>query len=316
MTYSNIVARRHRRRKPRRELELDIILFSVLVSIFVIGRILMFYALLPAQACMDLEPRLFGSDAPLDGIIDWLLAASLAGLGMLGAMSVNRILMHNFTPVSIFFGLCNASVALLLALSCGLFWAFFNPDSFLARQLNGMEFQSETSFQFRDSYHWYGTFEGIYGWEKIGPDAYWNEEIEITAKLEIVGSCFPAPMIRKNLEARYPSGFLSDGRSIISLDDATLEHQTKRFVFYDNNDQYITSDYYFDHHRYKSLRERDKYNESHPPLVSRWRALSLVDGSLHDAYLAENTVRQHPYTLEEIEAMVRETWDREAPMED
>lgn len=301
--------RRHRRIRLS-PVDYGMTLFVTLVGLWVISRINFLSAVVLVPDCLSIQPALLGQEGRVDGVLDTVALAGLAALGLIAVTAVagwhEKTL--NWTGAAI--GAANAGLAGLLIAQWIIGWSFFHPDSWQAKVVMPLgpevrRLHLQTASERR------GPFEGMPGWQPVGPNAYYNAEIGIVAREERIKTCYSAAFVRQNMLNMNPDGLSSGGVPIASIPDAALERDEYAFIYYDRDNQYLTSESYWEHDEYAELRKRDADRDASGRRVDPAEIWHLVEASLDAAY--EKPV-ERPYTLEEINDMVRETWDRQAPI--
>jgi hypothetical protein len=287
------------------------IIFVTLVSLWIFGRISFLGAVVMAPDCLSIEPVLHGTDERIDGALDTLALAAVAALGVIAVTGVTGWLEKTVSWAGAALGLANSGMAGLLIAQWLISWSFFHPDSKVAPivmplgpQVRELSVQSATT-------DW-NPFNGIPGWAPRGEGMFYNEEIGIYAREEVVRPCFSAAFLRQNKLNRHPSGLTARGEPIAAIPDFLLEHHHYAYIFYDREHRYLTSDIYQFHDRYLYLQKRDVERDSSGRRVDPAEVWNLVEASL--AQPAPEVATERPYTLEEINSMVEATWDREAPL--
>ncbi|HAY05526.1 MAG TPA: hypothetical protein PLX06_07445 [Fimbriimonadaceae bacterium] len=288
--------------------ELGIIIFLTLVGLWVLGRISFFSVIVTAPDCLSIEPALLGRNDRIDGVLDTL---ALAGAGAICLIAVTGIIGSRERTASMgsaMFGAANFGIAGLLVAQWMFAWAFFNPDSWLAKAAMPMVPQMMVlALHHGDR----DAFEGMPGWHTVGEASYFNAEIGVLVRRERVKSCFPAPLVRQNLSNMNPDGFLPNGVAIASISDGELDKSELAYVYYDQHFQYLTSELHFDHEQYPTLQKRDAERDASGRRVDPEHVLKLVQDSLE--FLPAQAYPLRPFSRDEIDQMVKATWDREAP---
>ncbi len=287
------------------------IVFITLVGLWVFGRISFLSIVAMAPDCLSIEPVLHGRNERIDGALDTLALAAVAALGLIAATGLIGLLEKTASRISAALGAVNVGMAGLLIAQWLISWSFFHPDSKVASivmrfgpQPRELSVQSATTDR--------SPFSGMPGWAPRGDGMFYNDEIGIYAREEVVRPCFSAAFLRQYRLNRRPSGLTARGEPIAAIPDHLLERHHYAYVFYDREHQYLTSDLYGRHDNYADLQKRDAERDRSGRRVDPAEVLKRVDASLESAIVPADA--QRPFTLEEINEMVAETWDREAPL--
>ena len=286
-------------------------MFVTLVGLWVAGRIGFLSAVVMVPDCLALQPALLGQGGRIDAVLDTLGLAGMAALGVIAATGLIGWHQKTLNWGAAAFGTVNAGMAGLLIAQWVVGWSFFNPDSGLAKAVMPLGPQVRT-LSVEYSAEGRSPFEGMPGWKTIGPRAYFNAELGIFAREEPVRRCFTPAFVRQNRLNASLTGLASGGAHIASTPDFGLDRSVYAWIYYDRDSQYLTSDIYPHHDRFADLQKRDAEREARRRRVDPAGVLAQVDASLMGPPGEEASER--PYTLDEIEAMVREAWDRDAPV--
>lgn len=299
------VTRRHRHKLRHGGDQL--LVFVILVAIFVLGRIVFVNSLILAEDCKDLQPLLLGRDGTIDSSVDTNLLVTLVAAGLLAATIFNTLMTRKMKALEITFACINASFIMLLACVWLSTWAFFHPWHPLSSTLYSIGFQQDDIYPL--SMEPVQRVPPSQGWTQRDTSSFVNQDLKIIAQYETVKTCWPAEFKRRHLEILFPSGTLPDGSIIADLTTSALTHPDNRFVYYDLEGNYITSEHPTDHYVVKSLKVRDAERDSLRPNVDIWHQLNIIQESWHaDPTLPE---RQHPYSQDEIDAMVAQAWQED-----
>lgn len=307
-----MIRKRAIRHRPRRSSPADfgMVVFVTLVGLIVMSRINFLSAVVLAPDCLSIQPVLLGQDGRIDAVLDTAALAGLAALGLIAATGVIAVHEKTGTWIGAAIGAVNTGIAGLLIAQWVIGWAFFHPDSWQAKLV--MPMGPEIRYLFPRSASARGNeYEGLPGWQTVGPNTYYNAGIGIFARKERIKACFQAAFVRQNMLNMNTDGLTPDGVLIASIPDEALERHTYAFIFYDRYNQYLTSDVYWAHDQYPELQRRDSNRDASGRRVEPSEVWRLVQGSLNPVSAEPGSLR--PYSLQEINDMVRKTWDRDAP---
>ena len=246
----------------------------------------------------------------IDGMMDFLFVIALAGMGVVLTLGVNAWVCGRRQIVSFLLGAINFATASVMLWMWLVVFMFYHP--------------SHPAAPFVMSHPWVQTTDWYKGmmthprelpgeWQEIGQATFQNRGIGIIARLEVVRECYSPDFLRRQLHNMYAEGSLPDGRPIDDVPDWELRNIEVRYVYYDLEGNYLTSDEPWNHDGYKSLADRDAARDARGIDINPYEVVDRVDGVAAKTSAAD--FRPQLYTREEIDTMVAQTWDREAPLD-
>jgi len=289
--------------------------FASLIGFFIISQIGYMDALIQLPICGAMQPSLLGRPGRIDAVLDTTAAVGVAGMGVVAAMGLTSLVEKSWRLRDLILGIANIVIASLLICQWLVAWAFFHPETWRARAI--MAFAPNASvFYMDDLLSGWDRYADSPNWSEVAPKTYFNDEIGIYAREEVARSCFQADFIRANMKNIYPGGNLPNGTPIAALPDHVLEKAEKVFVFYDREGRYLSYDTYWGDELYPEMQKRNAERDEEGRQVDVGEVWDRVTKSLYSepegAFGSEEDLR--PYTREEINAMVKAAWDRDAPL--
>ncbi|WP_155838265.1 hypothetical protein [Hyphomonas beringensis] len=308
--------RKHRPRGRRAfSTGMGLTVFACLIGFFIISQIGYMDALTRVPVCGAMQLFLLGRPGRIDAVLDTMAAVGFAGMGLVAAMGLTSLVEKSWRLRDLILGIANTVIASLMICQWLVAWAFFHPETWQARAIMAIAPEAPVVYM-DDLLSGWDRYADSPNWAQIAPKTYFNDTIGIYAREEVARTCFQADFIRANLKNIYSRGNLPNGTPIAALPDHALEKAERVFVFYDREGRYLSYDTYWDDESYPEMQKRNAERDEEGRQVDASEVWGQVMKSLFSEPEGELGPEEdvRPYTREEINAMVKATWDRDAPL--
>ena len=182
------------------------VLFTVVITLFVLARLMSLYPIVFSDACFE-KMAYFKSEWNFQTPPNELFAIAACLIIALQAIwAAHSYPIRDFKNFAI--GALNIIAACGIIAYSAVGWAFFNPTNQVSEGVNRWGPRTGHFFPlvYDDIYlHWQDDFFAASpNWEHTGNKEYYNSERSVIARYQIIRSCKTTNRVRVNFETRFP----------------------------------------------------------------------------------------------------------------
>ncbi len=211
--------------------------------------------------CEARPASLFGEAGKIDAIMDFCLAGIFTSFVIVAIWTMYVRAKSKFRFSNVVLLITHLGLLVAMALFWTNVWSIFHPLHPLAPAASHISQPfTKDSVASIASFEWLSepdVFEGKSEWELKRTGIYWNEKSQLLVQNAVVKSCFPGNEVRQIVRNYVPGGILTDGSNLNEWSDTSLHTFITRFVIYDAEGQYITTQSGWDHHEFEGLLQLD-----------------------------------------------------------